>query len=391
VKKRTSYPRVYFEMVFIGFSIILGMGLIGAFLPILAKDLDPTGSLVGLVVSAWFLARVFIEIPSGFISDRIGRRRLFVLGIALSVAGSFLCAVAPSIYFLIAGRAIWGLGIALFFLNNMAILFDLFDSSVRGRAIGTFQGIEMVGSLVGGPLGGVLAGVIGYNAVFYFTFALTVLSLFLAFTLKGLKGVGGRPATTFERPSFMEALSSLKSWPIFVVCLNCFMRMFIMSGVMSTVFQLYLHENLGFEVSLIGIIVGARTAGFTVSTIAAGHISDRFSRKRVILFGLVLEAPCLYAYTLVRPFETFLLIGFVDALGAGLVHVTLTVLLSDIVKPEYRGVALGLYRTFMDVGGIMGPIAFMLIATALGIHVPFIVGAVLLLSMAGLTTTCEIE
>ena len=385
--KRTSYPRVYFELVFIGFAIMLGMGLIGAFLPILAKDLDPTGSLVGLVVSAWFLARVFIEIPSGFISDRVGRRRLFVLGIALSVVGSFLCAVAPSIYFLIAGRAIWGFGIALFFLNNTAILFDLFDPAIRGRAIGTFQGIQMVGSLVGGPIGGVLVGVIGYNMVFYFTCAFTVLSLVLVFTLKDLKGLGGRASVALERISLLDALSSLKSWPVFVVCLICLTRMLIMSGLMSTVFQLYLHENLGFGVSFIGIIVGARTAGTIVATLASGHLSDRFGRKRIIFLGLVLQAPCLYAYTLVRPFETVLLIGFVDALGAGLTWITLTVLLSDIVKPEYRGVALGFYRTFMDVGGIMGPIVFMLIATALGIHLPFIVGAILLLSMAGLAMT----
>jgi ACDE family multidrug resistance protein len=385
--RRTAYPRVYFELVFIGFASILGMGLIGAFLPILAKDLDPTGNLVGLVVSAWFLARVFIEIPSGFISDRIGRRRLFVLGIALSAVGSFLCAVAPSIYFLIAGRAIWGFGVALFFLNNTAILFDLFDPAVRGRAIGTFQGIEMVGSLIGGPIGGVLAGVIGYNTVFYFTSALTGLSLVLVFTLHDLKGLGRRATIALERISLRAALSSLTQWPIIVVCLICLTRMLIMNGLMSTVFQLYLYENLGYDVSLIGIIVGARTAGSIVATLASGHLSDRFGRKRIILLGLVLEAPCLYAYTLVSPFETVMLIGFVDALGAGLTWTTLTVLLSDIVQPEYRGVALGFYRTFMDVGGILGPIIFMVIATALSPYISFIVGAILLVSMAGLAMT----
>jgi MFS family permease len=90
---------------------------------------------------------------------------------------------------------------------------------------------------------------------------------------------------------------------------------------------------------------------------------------------------------LVSPFETVMLIGFVDALGAGLTWTTLTVLLSDIVQPEYRGVALGFYRTFMDVGGILGPIIFMAIATALSPYISFIVGAILLVSMAGLAMT----
>ncbi len=381
------YSRVFFELVFIGFSIILGMGLIGAFLPILAKDLDPSGSLVGLVVSAWFLARVFVEIPSGFLSDRIGRRRLFVLGIGLAVGGSLLCATAPTIGFLIAGRAIWGFGIALFFLSNTAILFDLFDPAVRGRAVGTFQSIEMIGSFIGGPIGGVLAGIIGYNAVFYFTVVLTGVSLVLALTLKHLKGIGGRPPPPLARPSFRDALSSLKRWPILVICFTCFARMLIMNGVMSTVFQLYLYENLGFGVTLIGIVVGARTAGTAAATLASGYLSDRFGRKRIILLGLILEAPCFFAYTLVDSFAAILVVGFLDAFGAGLTWTTLIVLLAEIVQPEYRGVAIGLYRTFMDVGGVLGPLLFMAIATTFGMGLPFLVGALLLLSMAGLTLT----
>jgi len=232
-----------------------------------------------------------------------------------------------------------------------------------------------------------LAGVMGYSTVFYFTCALTGLSLVLVFTLKDLKGLGGRASIALERISLRDALSSLTRWPIVVICLICLTRMLIMNGLMSTVFQLYLHENLGFDIGFIGLIVGARTAGTTVATLASGHLSDRFGRKRIIVLGLVLEAPCLYAYTLVRPFATVLLIGFIDAMGAGLTWVTLMVLLSDIVNPEYRGVALGFYRTFMDVGGVLGPIVFMSIATALGMQLPFIVGALLLLSMAGLAMT----
>ena len=55
-----SYPRLYFEMIIVGFTVIMGMSLGTSFLPILALDLDPSGVLVGLVVSAWFLSRFFI-------------------------------------------------------------------------------------------------------------------------------------------------------------------------------------------------------------------------------------------------------------------------------------------------------------------------------------------
>ena len=384
-EKGGSYPSVYYVMVFIGFSFVLGMGLASAFLPILALELDPSGMMVGYVVSAWFLTRVFIELPSGVISDRIGRRRLLIFGIALSSVGSLLCATANSIYLLIVGRGLWGFGAALFFLNNTAILIDLFKSKRRGRALGTFQGIQFVGSLIGAPLGAFFASLIGYSSVFYITFGILCLSLILAFTSKELKEVGASSSSSNSQPSIRKALASLLDRNILVICVICFSRMFIITGAMSTVFPLYLFETLGFNVSVIGIITAARTGGFIVATIASGYLSDRFGRKIVILTGLLIEIPCLYIYTVTQSFGLITLVGILDGVGAGLVSATLIVLLSEIVKPEFRGVSIGLYRTFLDIGGIAGPIVFIIIATQFGIYLSFYIGAVILALMVCLT------
>jgi MFS family permease len=372
-------------MVFIGFSFVLGMGLASAFLPILALELDPSGMMVGYVVSAWFLTRVFIELPSGVISDRIGRRRLLIFGIALSSVGSLLCAIANSIYLLIVGRGLWGFGAALFFLNNTAILIDLFKSKRRGRALGTFQGIQFVGSLIGAPIGAFFASLIGYSSVFYITFGILCLSLILAFTSKELKEVGASSSSSNSQPSIRKALASLLDRNILVICVICFSRMFIITGAMSTVFPLYLFETLGFNVSVIGVITAARTGGFIVATIASGYLSDRFGRKIVILAGLLIEIPCLYIYTVTQSFGLITVVGILDGVGAGLVSATLIVLLSEIVKPEFRGVSIGLYRTFLDIGGIAGPIVFIIIATQFGIYLSFYIGAVILALMVCLT------
>jgi len=144
-----SLPVVYYELMSLGFAIMMGMSLSSSFLPIMAQDLDPSGVLVGMVISAWFLSRIFLEFPAGMLSDRLGRRRLLVFGIGLSSFGPILCAFATNIYMLILGRAIWGLGTSFYFMNNMALLMDLLPMSVRGRALGFSQGLEFVGSFMG--------------------------------------------------------------------------------------------------------------------------------------------------------------------------------------------------------------------------------------------------
>ena len=122
--------------------MVMALGLTKAFLPIMALNLDPAGVLVGLATSSWFLFRVFVEIPSGLILVRVGRRRLLVFGLSLGVVSPIICAYANSIFLLILGMALWGVRAALFFICSTVTLFDLFELGKRGKAVETFQGLE---------------------------------------------------------------------------------------------------------------------------------------------------------------------------------------------------------------------------------------------------------
>ena len=377
---KNSYPRVYYEMMIIGFSFILGMGFSRSFLPILANQLDPSGVLVGSVTSAWFLARIFIELPSGILSARLGRRKLLITGLCFGTVGALLCAIAPTIYVLILGRAIWGLGAGLFFTNSTALILDLFASSVRGRAVGTFRGIEFSGSFVGTPIGAFLAAFLSFRSIFYITFALTLGTLIIAVLSRGLKHEIRPPRLPSSRlPIFKTIIGLLQNRRVLVICFGTFSRMFVMQGVMSTVFQLYLHQQLSFSVEVIGIIMSARTAGLILATIFAGYLSDRFGREPVIIGGFLITSLCLVLYTSITPFEGILLLGIVDGWGSGMVSTTLMVLLSDLVTPHLIGGAIGLYRTFMDFGGIIGPIVVMYLFTDIEVYVPFYLAAGLFL------------
>lgn len=376
-------------MVIIGFAFILGMGFSRSFLPILANQLDPSGVLVGSVTSAWFLARIFIELPSGLLSQRLGRRNLLVSGLACGSVGALLCAVAPSIYVLILGRAIWGLGAGFFFTNSTALILDLFDSSVRGRAVGTFRGIEFTGSFIGTPIGAFLTSYLGFRDIFYLTCALTLGTCLLAFLSPGLRQSKEGHSRGMPVLSFVETIRKLlRDRRVLTVCFGTFSRMFVMQGIMSTVFQLYLHQFLGFSVEVIGIIMSARTAGLIVATIFAGYVSDRFGREPVIIGGFLLASFCLVLYTLVNTVETIVVTGVVDGVGSGMVSTTLMVLLSDLVEPQMIGGAVGLYRTFMDLGGIIGPLIVMALFAALGPVLPFFVAAgLVLVNLALITVT----
>jgi len=346
-------------MLIIGFSLFLGISLSKVFLPIMARSLDPTGILVGFVTSAWFFARTFIELPSGIISLKVGRGNLISIGLALAFIGSLICAFSSSIYILILGMALWGFGSALFFTSNTSLLLDLFKPERRGRAMGTFQSIEFIGSFLGAPLGGLLAAYMGFNHVFLVITALLVSSFAIAILSKEFRRIDDTVIEDFSPPTFREALAGMGNLSLIIVCFINFSRMFVSQGVMSTVFQLYLNEHLNINVELIGIIMGVRTGGLICALFLSGYLSDKFGRKPLIIIGLLINALAIYAYSLASLLQEFILLGILDGVGSGLIFVSLVVFIAELVHPSIRAGAVGLYRTFMDIGGVLGPVIFM--------------------------------
>jgi len=367
-------PPVYYELMFVGFSIMGGMSLSSSFLPIMANNLDPSGVLVGMVVSAWFLSRIFMELPAGIISDRIGRHRLLVVGLALSLVGPFLCSQASHIYVLILGRGIWGMGTALYFMSNMALLMDILPPSTRGRALGMFQGVEFIGSFVGAPVGAFLAVYLSFTQVFYFTILFTVLGLFVALRSKNIKSVEGSVSSK-PRLTLKQISSSLRDWGIIAVCFATLLRTLVLQGIFQTVLQLFLNQQLGFTVGDIGWVVSMKILGQVLSLLVAGVLSDRFGRKPVLVVGFAISGLSVFMFTLSSSLPFLLLSGFVAGVGEGLDMTTILALLTDIAPPNARGGAVGLFRTFMDVGGFLGPMVFMLAYTGYSPLTPFYLGA----------------
>jgi MFS family permease len=374
----SDIPPLYFELLFIGFSIMAGMSLSSSFLPLLANNLDPSGALVGLVVSSWFFSRIFIEIPAGIISDRIGRRRLLVIGLAMSLLGPIICSQANHVYILIFGRAIWGMGTALFFMSNMALLMDILPPVSRGRALGIFQGFEFLGSFIGAPLGAFLATIISFTQVFYFTSLFMLASFTVAFRsnhIRNLKKVD-RKSTQLN---LGQIIRNLRNKNIILVCFCNLFRMFTRFGIYMTILQLYLNTIMGLSVSDIGWVISMRIAGMVLFLFLAGALSDKYGRKPVLVTGYIISGVALLAFSMSRNMLLILLSSGLAGIGDALEMTTLMALLTDIALETARGAVVGLFRTFQDIGGFLGPIIFMLLFTEINPVSTFYFGALLML------------
>lgn len=150
------------------FLSVASTSIVAVALPSLGEDLHATGTQQQWVVDLFVLVLASMLVTGGAISDRYGGRRVFVAGMLAFGTGGLLCATAPSISWLLAGRALQALGPALLVPASLAIVTALYDDgALRLRAVATWSLGSGIGLASGPLIGGLLVSVLGWRAVFW--------------------------------------------------------------------------------------------------------------------------------------------------------------------------------------------------------------------------------
>lgn len=148
-------------------------------IPAIQRGLSARMSELQWVVTAYLLLLGALVLVGGGLGDRVGRRRVFLIGITIFGSASLLCAAAASAWTLIAARALQGVGAALLVPQSLSIIAANFPERTRGRAIGTWAAASAITTSLGPPLGGVLIDSFTWRAAFWINLPLSALALWL--------------------------------------------------------------------------------------------------------------------------------------------------------------------------------------------------------------------
>ncbi len=175
-----KYPRLILATTILASSLAFIDGsVVNVGLPAIGRDLDADGAGLAWVVNGYLLPLSALLLLGGAAGDRFGRRRLLLLGVFLFALASLLCAAAPNLGWLLAGRVLQGGGAALLMPNSLAILGSSFSGEARGRAIGTWAAVGAAAGAIGPLLGGWLIDVVGWRAIFLINLPIAALALLL--------------------------------------------------------------------------------------------------------------------------------------------------------------------------------------------------------------------
>lgn len=162
-----SRPYVLAATVLASAMAFIDASVVTIALPSMQSDLAASFGALQWVVNAYALFLGGLILIGGGAGDRIGRRRVFLVGIVIFAVASIVCAIAPTIEVLIAGRALKGVGAALLVPQSLAIIAASFPKEVRGRAIGTWSGASAITTAVGPAVGGLLIETFGWRSIFW--------------------------------------------------------------------------------------------------------------------------------------------------------------------------------------------------------------------------------
>jgi len=148
-------------------------------LPALQNSLHATGTDLFWILNAYLLMLAALILIGGSMGDRLGRKKVFMIGIFIFIAGSAACGVAPNVTLLILFRIIQGIGSALMIPGSLSLISSSINEDERGKAIGTWSAVTTFVTIGGPILGGALADAGLWRYIFFINIPIGIIALLI--------------------------------------------------------------------------------------------------------------------------------------------------------------------------------------------------------------------
>ena len=388
------------------FMSALDGSVVNTVLPVLSRDLHASVAAIEWVATIYLLVVSALLLGVGRAGDLRGHKRMYIGGFVIFVIGSALCGASPSSHFLIAMRALQGIGAAMLFANSPAILTKTFPAAQRGRALGAQATFTYLGLTAGPSLGGWLADAYGWRSVFYINVPVGLVGIIL-----GLRVIeNDRPESKGERfdylgaalftaglVSLLIALDQGHAWgwtspltlSLIVVAIAMLVVFIIVEAKRSDpmldlslfrsrvfsaatasallnyicvyavlfVLPFLLIQGRGLDTRHAGLVLTAQPIIMAIVAPISGAMSDRIGSRFLATMGMVVLAAGLFILGRLSPAGTRLEIAgglAVVGLGIGLFSSPNNSALMGAAPRHRQGIAAGVLATARNVGMVLG-------------------------------------
>ena len=426
------------------FMIMLDNTVVNVALPSIRSSLGMSIEGLEWVVAGYALTFAAFMLVGGKLADFLGRRLIFMVGLAVFTGASLACGLAPNGGFLIGARVVQGLGGALMNPATLSIITATFAARERGKAIGIWAGVSAMALAIGPLVGGLLTEHVNWNWIFFINVPIGIVGLFAtpifiaetrdesAVQSLDIPGLAASAVGLFSLTyAFIEASNYgwtsariLGAFAIAAVALVSFAllelrqrapmldltlfrnrtfsganaaMLFVGLAMFGTFFfvSLYMQNVLGYSPVQAGASFLPMTILIILIAPRAGALTDRVGSRWLVGGGMTLLSGMLFYYTTLGAQESFwaLLPGLLlGGVGMGMTMTPVTAAAMSAVPVDKAGVGSAVLNSARQVGGslgiaVMGSIVASASSYLVGFHDALRVGSLLCLVGAAVAVT----
>ncbi len=349
-------------------SMGLGLGLTVPVIPELAQQMGVALEGAALVFVFQLLGTLAAPLPTGFLIDKLGRRRVLLAGPFITAAASLLVAKVAlegadgSFLELLIYRFLAGWGEQMWMMSRITVIADTGASNQRGKQVTQMFGVQQIGNLSGPVVGGFAAVLLGLWTPFVMHAAIVLIAVIPSFFILRESAPPARPrqaSASGEAPR--GVWRHMMAAPIPAVFVVQFLANVTRGGVFGggVIVTYAAYEPYSMEPDEIGVLRGAMAAVAIPIVFTGGYVMDRFGRKYTIIPGLLLSGLSM-VFLAVTAYTGASLAWFIAAFVA--VHMSVNVISgnmqtlgTDVAPAEARGKFFGVSRTVAQAGATLSP------------------------------------
>lgn len=360
-------------------------------LPLFALYLGAGPEAIGFAVGISTVTGIFFKLPSGALSDVIGRKKTMLIGLVVFAVMPFAYLFVRDYQLLIVIRFIHGLATAVYGPVSMAVVADAAGAR-KGEWLSLFSSVTIVGNLLGAPLGGFILNrtpggsgpLLGdFQTAYLVSGFAGLMSLILGLgVLKGEKPPEKHNGLGEAYRKFISGIKEVMSDRRIVVTSSMEGLQNMTVGALEAFLPIYAVKVAGLNAFQAGLLWGVQVVITILSKPVMGKTSDKYGRKPLIAAGMVLCALSFGAIPLLKDFYLLAIAAVFFGLGESFVTSSSAALVADVCKEKHFGTAMGTFGTIFDIGHASGPIlAGLLIAQIDYLYSFWIMSAALLVAV----------